>query len=234
MLNSVTLEISLKPFKQTDEQYIRKVCSEVFKQWYPLIKNRKVVSIMLWIGDGSEILDYAGNFDDEFEWAYFLGTANNEMHSNDDHIARSLHEKKRLYIKNPPVMTYGILKRIVEIFKEEAYLITVVAHSGRIGGDDLDQGFGSRILNESLTTSRLIGMASFLEFLLIGVILTLVIQPFLDIAINNRLQGGTQRMALHRSWFSDKVKEDDRSLHSVVLDSQCACIPDCSRESKQH
>lgn len=119
MFDSITLEMSLKPFKKTDEQYIRNTCSEVFKQWYPLIKNRKVVSIMLWIGDGSEILDYAGNLDDEFEWAYFIGTANNKMHSNEDHIARSLHEKKRLYIKNPPRMTYGILKRIVEIFKEE-------------------------------------------------------------------------------------------------------------------
>lgn len=119
MFDSITLEMSLKPFKKTDEQYIKNTCSEVFKQWYPLIKNRKVVSIMLWIGDGSEILDYAGNLDDEFEWAYFIGTANNKMHSNEDHIARSLHEKKRLYIKNPPIMTYGILKRIVEIFKEE-------------------------------------------------------------------------------------------------------------------
>ena len=148
--------------------------------------------------------------------------------------ATSIHENGQAVKQTEHHTVKAAFTVSVEIFKEEAYLITVVAHSGRIGSDDLDQGFGSRILNESLTTSRLIGMASLLEFLLIGVILTLVIQPFLDIAINNRLQGGTQRMALHRSWFSDKVKEDDRSLHSVVLDPQCACIPDCSRESKQH
>jgi len=119
MFNSVTLEISLKPFKKTDEEYIRNVCSDVFRQWYPLIKNRKVISILLWVGDGSEILDYTGNLEDKFEWAYFIGTANNQMHSAEDHIAESLHNKKRLYIKNPPVMTYDILKRIVAIFKEE-------------------------------------------------------------------------------------------------------------------
>ncbi len=119
MFNSITLEVSLKPFKKTDEQYIRKVCYDIFTQWYPLIKDRKVVSIMLWVGDGSEILDYAGNLDDEFEWAYFMGNANREMHSSEDHFAESLHKKKRLYMKNPPVMTYAILKRIVEIFKEE-------------------------------------------------------------------------------------------------------------------
>lgn len=119
MFNSVTLEISLKPFKKTDEEYIRNVCSDVFRQWYPLIKNRKVISILLWVGDGSEILDYAGNLEDKFEWAYFIGTANREIHTTDDHFAESIHKKKRLYINNPPVMTYAILKNIIRIFKEE-------------------------------------------------------------------------------------------------------------------
>ena len=98
MFNSVTLEISLKPFKKTDEESIRKICSDVLRQWYPLIKDRKTISILLWVGDGSEILDYTGDLNKEFEWAYFIGTANRECHSSSDHFAESLHTKKRKYI----------------------------------------------------------------------------------------------------------------------------------------
>ena len=68
MFNSVTLEVSLKPFKETNDEYIRWVCAKIFRQWYPLIKDRKNVSVMLWTADGSEILDYSGDLDDSFEW----------------------------------------------------------------------------------------------------------------------------------------------------------------------
>ena len=69
MFENVTLEMSLKPFKKTNEEYIRGVCSQMFDKWHALLKNRKVVSVMLWVGDGSEILEYAGNTDEEIEWA---------------------------------------------------------------------------------------------------------------------------------------------------------------------
>ena len=75
MFKSVTLEVSLKPFKQTDDAYIKEVCEQIFTQWRPLLKNRETISIMLWTSDGSEILDYAGDLKDEFEWARFVGTA---------------------------------------------------------------------------------------------------------------------------------------------------------------
>ena len=73
MFNTINLEMSLKPFKRTDDEYIRGVCREVFEQWRPLLKNRETVSVMLWTADGSEILDYAGNPDDEFEWCCYNG-----------------------------------------------------------------------------------------------------------------------------------------------------------------
>lgn len=119
MFRSVTLEMSLKPFKKTDEEYIRNVCREVLAGWRQLIKNRETVSIMLWTADGSEILDYSGDLSEPFEWAYFMGTANLPEATENDPTELSLHEKKRKYIPDPPVMTYGILKRIVEILKEE-------------------------------------------------------------------------------------------------------------------
>ena len=47
MFENVTLEMSLKPFKQTDERYIKQVCNKIFEQWRPLLKNRKTISVML-------------------------------------------------------------------------------------------------------------------------------------------------------------------------------------------
>lgn len=119
MFRSVTLEMSLKPFKKTDDEYVRKVCAQVFEQWYPLIKNREVVAIMLWASEGSEILDYSGDLDEEFEWACWLGNANKELATDDDYAGLILHEKKRLYMQNPPKMTYRILKKIIATIKEE-------------------------------------------------------------------------------------------------------------------
>lgn len=118
MFNSVTLEMSIKPFKQTDDAYIRQVCERVFSHWLPFIKDRKTVAVQLWTADGSEILDYSGNLDDEFEWCYFLGLASAPLFKEGDDATLSLHERKCLYIEKPPKMTYRILKKIVSTIKE--------------------------------------------------------------------------------------------------------------------
>ncbi|MBO4217419.1 MAG: hypothetical protein J5940_05715, partial [Clostridia bacterium] len=119
MFDAITLEVSLKPFKKTDEKYIRGVCREIFAQWRPLLKGREEISLLLWTGDGSELLDYDGNEDGEFEWGCYIGTANLPLAAEEDDPAVSLHEKKRYYIDDPPKMTYGILKSIVGIIREE-------------------------------------------------------------------------------------------------------------------
>ena len=118
MYQTVSLEISLKPFRSTDEDSIRKVCAQVFEQWRPLLKHCKTVSVMLWTADGSEMLDYAGNPEDSFEWCRYIGTANlPENPTGDDSI--SPHTYKYLYTEHPSVMTYAILRNIVRMFKEE-------------------------------------------------------------------------------------------------------------------
>lgn len=119
MFNTVTLEISLKPFKKTDDEYIRSVCREVFSQWRPLLKGRKNIGIMFWTSDGSEILDYAGRLDDEFEWCSYIGTANLPHLSEGEAPYLSLHKRSQPYTKCPPVMTYRILQKIVKTFREE-------------------------------------------------------------------------------------------------------------------
>ena len=63
----VTLEMSLKPFQKTDEAYMRMVAERLFDQWRILIGDAKEVSVLLWTADGSEILDWHGDFAEEME-----------------------------------------------------------------------------------------------------------------------------------------------------------------------
>ena len=119
MFENVTLEISLKPFKKTDEDYIRRICRQIFEDWRPLLKGRKCISVMLWTSDGSEILDYNRDLTAPFEWCRFFGTANLPTRSEDEPLETSLHKRRQEYMENPPVMTYGILKTIVSTLKEE-------------------------------------------------------------------------------------------------------------------
>ena len=119
MFKNVTLEVSLKPFKQTDEASIRAVCRQIFQDWRPLLKNRESISVMMWVGDGSELLDYAKNLDDTFEWCRFVGTANKEQLHEDEPKETSLHKRRQDYMENAPTMTYRILQSIVRILKEE-------------------------------------------------------------------------------------------------------------------
>ena len=120
MFENITLEMSLKPFKKTDAPFIKTVCETAFSQWKPLLKNAETVSVLLWCADGSEPLDYRGSLNDEFEWCYFLGGANQrEKHPPEiDPEGKGLHTRNYLYTKNPPKMTYQILKEIICALKD--------------------------------------------------------------------------------------------------------------------
>lgn len=48
----------------------------LFRQWRRLAGRSGRISILLWIADGSEILEYTGNPADTFEWGYWQGIAN--------------------------------------------------------------------------------------------------------------------------------------------------------------
>ncbi|MBO5726895.1 MAG: hypothetical protein J6S00_07535, partial [Clostridia bacterium] len=119
MFKNITLELSLKPFKKTDDEYIRSVCAKIFEQWHALLKNRESISIMLWVGDGSEILDYAGDMDDTFEWCRFLGNANVPLLGDDEPPYTSIHDRKQNYIPDAPVFRYRDLKKVIDYLKSE-------------------------------------------------------------------------------------------------------------------
>lgn len=120
MFKGVTLEMSLKPFKSTDEDYMRSVIGHMFKQWSILCDDAKEVSVLLWTADGSEILDWHGDFDEELEWCRYVGGANNceVWNKKVDPEKIGLHSRNYPYMDNPPHFTYGTLKKIVSLIKE--------------------------------------------------------------------------------------------------------------------
>lgn len=122
MFNEINLEMSLKPFKKVTAEYIDKTVRTLYDQWGAMLKNREKISVMLWISDGSDILDYGGDLDKEIEWAYFIGMASRPTVEPVKSMTEpdfNLHEYNVKYIENPPVITYRTLKNIVAAIKCE-------------------------------------------------------------------------------------------------------------------
>lgn len=122
--NNITLEASLKPFKINEKAYIRTVAKEMFVQWQSLLRHADTVSIMLWTGDGSEILDYEGRMGQPLEWARYMGNPNTEHEVGSGPEELSIHERAFLYVDNPPKFTYGDLRFIIQVLKEEGRQVT--------------------------------------------------------------------------------------------------------------
>ncbi|MBD3628587.1 hypothetical protein [Cyclobacterium sp.] len=122
--NNITLEASLKPFKLNEKAYIQVVATEMFTQWQSLLRHADTVSVMLWTGDGSEILDYKGNKVQPLEWAMYMGNPNTEHEVGSGPEYLSLHERALLYRENPPEFNYGDLAFIVKSLKEAGRRIT--------------------------------------------------------------------------------------------------------------
>jgi hypothetical protein len=121
----VCLEMSLKPFKSLEQSFIEEVCTELFDQWKELLIKASGCSVLLWTADGSEILEYRGELDDEIEWARYLGLANPpDLPQGSDPQKLGLHSWPRYYMDNPPVITYGDLKRIIAALKRIGREIT--------------------------------------------------------------------------------------------------------------
>lgn len=121
---NVTLEASLKPFKVNEKEYIRAVATEMFTQWQSLLRHTDTVSVMLWTGDGSEILDYKGTPSQPLEWAKYMGNPNTQHEVGSGPEELSIHERAYLYLENPPSFTYGDLRFIIQSLKEAGRRIT--------------------------------------------------------------------------------------------------------------
>lgn len=121
---NITLETSLKPFKQKDPVYIEQVAEHMFRQWANLLIHTDTVSVMLWISDGSEILEYTGNLNQSLEWAKYIGNPNTNHEIGAGPKELSLHERAYLYMENPPDFSYADLKLIIKILREKGKKLT--------------------------------------------------------------------------------------------------------------
>ncbi len=123
-IKNITLEMSPKPFKIMDEADIVAVSRELFRQWDAFTRHADMISVMLWTADGSEILEYRGDLNDQFDWARYAAMMNpytqkiHPAYAQEDPENMHLHGGIILYMENPPVMTYGRLKQIVETLKK--------------------------------------------------------------------------------------------------------------------
>lgn len=117
---NITLETSLKPFREITTENLERVCKKIFLQWKNLTGHADVVSVLLFSSDGSEILDYRGKLDDTFEWASYIGGVNPKHGHNEtaDPDGTALHTRCYKYMDNPPTFTYGKLKELISIIKK--------------------------------------------------------------------------------------------------------------------
>lgn len=113
----IALELSLKPFGRDDGRSFEACARHVITAWRPLLEAATEVSFMLWVANGSEILEWRGDLDQSLEWARYIGFCN---YTRDVYDARH-HAHSRssiLYTEHPREMCYGDLKAIVNALHE--------------------------------------------------------------------------------------------------------------------
>ena len=119
----VELELSLKPYVDRTPEGCRRVAETLFRQWMPLIRAGTGCSVLLWVADGSEILDYTGREEDDFPWCQYIGCGNP---TRKESTIRTADEWHCLHIRPFPYrgtehltkFTYGDLKHVVAAIKE--------------------------------------------------------------------------------------------------------------------
>lgn len=95
-----------------------------FIQWAPLLRHADTISVMLWTADGSEILNYTGDDNQQLEWSQYVGNPNTDHEVNSGPEELSLHQRAYDYIPTPPQYTYGDLKYIVSALKKQGEQLT--------------------------------------------------------------------------------------------------------------
>lgn len=115
----ITLEMSLKGVWGRGEEGVAEVCERLFRQWSPLIHESSAIGLLLWVGDGSEILDWQGDFDAPMEWARYIGSANPHKPAPNDPEKKALHSRTYLFSENPPLLTGRKLRKLVTVLRAE-------------------------------------------------------------------------------------------------------------------
>lgn len=114
-IRDLSLEMSLKPFTAHDGSDIDAVLTLMFRQWEPLARQcgAEAVTVMLWVGDGSEILDYRGDPEQRIPWGSHIGNANPHGKVANDPEGIDPHSRTYPYHDNPVPLTCRRLAQIV-------------------------------------------------------------------------------------------------------------------------
>jgi hypothetical protein len=116
-IERVVFEMSLKPFK---DRNFKEKCEEILEKWESMIKIADRISILLWVGNGSEIIEWDGKYNKEINWARYIGFCNLDYGAYPPEIEHYKINKAALYEKNPLKITYKDLKKIIYFFKKIA------------------------------------------------------------------------------------------------------------------
>lgn len=112
-LSSVTLGLSLKPFRDKSIEFISSKINELFSIWMPIIKEVRTIWLNFMIGNGDLVLCWDGNPHSEFEWDHYKG------HNNPKYAGYKFNPiPLRDYTENWIHFTYEDLKSIFDMFKE--------------------------------------------------------------------------------------------------------------------
>jgi len=117
----VTLETSLKPFGGLSDDATAATCDKLWTNWQRLIERADEVCVLLWTGDGGDICQWRGDFDDALPWANQIGFCNYDRPGVFPPDNRHYRINRAVpYQADLPEMTFGDLKRIIETLRATA------------------------------------------------------------------------------------------------------------------
>ncbi len=112
----IAVELSLKPFGRNDGRSVDECARHLITAWRPLCEAGDEVSFMLWVADGSDILEWSGDPGQRLEWARYIGFNNTGRNV----YAAGHHGPSRAaipYVDDPAELTFGDLREIVRTLR---------------------------------------------------------------------------------------------------------------------
>ena len=98
------LEVGPKVLFRKDDAFLDGFFTELFRSYRQLLKHADAVSLLFWLGDGTEILQFSGDPAQPIAWARWQGFA---------HPAGDPPRPPVLYADHPVELDYADVKRIV-------------------------------------------------------------------------------------------------------------------------
>ncbi len=117
----VVLEVSLKPWKNMQPEYIRQTCTHLFENWRNLIERSDELCVLMWTSDGCDIYEWSGNYGDQVSAPQCVGFCNyDKEHAFDPENRHYRINRAQPYMDNPPRVTYRDLRNIIRELKSTA------------------------------------------------------------------------------------------------------------------